>query len=74
MLPYNFKMPRRHPLELMSTSVAGRSAVPDMNVERILQNLLADHDDDVSWGPNNMFELARCSTPGCLFNQIDEVA
>jgi protoporphyrinogen oxidase len=68
MLPYNFTV-WGHPLEMMSTSWQG-DRVPDVNVERILQNLLADR-DDVSWGPNNMFKFPLLGT-GMLYDRMAE--
>ena len=49
--------------------VAGRPGA-DVDVERILQNLLADR-DDVSWGPNNMFKFPLLGT-GMLYDRMAE--
>jgi protoporphyrinogen oxidase len=68
MLPYNFKV-WAHPLEMMSTSWQG-DRVPNVDVSRILQNLLDDR-DDVSWGPNNKFKFPLLGT-GMLYERIAE--
>ena len=66
MRPYNFKV-WAHPLEMMSTQWQG-DRVPDVDVRRILQNLVADR-DDVGWGPNNKFKFPLLGT-GMLYERI----
>jgi protoporphyrinogen oxidase len=66
--PYNFKV-WGHPLSMMSTSWQG-DRVPDVDVRRILENLLEDR-DDVSWGPNNKFKFPLLGT-GMLYERIAE--
>jgi protoporphyrinogen oxidase len=68
MLPYNFKV-WAHPLEMMGTQWQG-DRVPQVDVRRILENLLADR-DDVSWGPNNKFKFPLLGT-GMLYDRIEE--
>jgi protoporphyrinogen oxidase len=68
MLPYNFKV-WAHPLEMMATQWQG-DRVPQVDVKRILENLLADR-DDVSWGPNNKFKFPLLGT-GMLYDRIAE--
>ena len=68
MAPYNFKV-WAHPLSMMSTSWQG-DRVPDVDVRRILENLLEDR-DDVSWGPNNKFKFPLLGT-GMLYERIAE--
>jgi protoporphyrinogen oxidase len=68
MNPYNFKV-WAHPLEMMDTQWQG-DRVPDVNVARILENLLDDR-DDVSWGPNNKFKFPLLGT-GMLYDRIAE--
>jgi protoporphyrinogen oxidase len=66
MLPYNFKV-WAHPLEMMGTNWQG-DRVPDVDVRRIMQNLLDDL-DDVNWGPNNKFKFPLLGT-GMLYDRI----
>jgi len=68
MMPYNFKV-WAHPLEMMSTSWQG-DRVPNVDVGRILDNLLESR-DDVSWGPNNKFKFPLLGT-GMLYDRIAE--
>ena len=68
MLPYNFKV-WAHPLEMMDIHWQG-DRVPNVDVRRILQNLLDDR-DDVSWGPNNKFKFPLLGT-GMLYERIAE--
>ena len=68
MMPYNFKV-WAHPLEMMSTSWQG-DRVPNVDVGRILENLLENR-DDVSWGPNNKFKFPLLGT-GMLYDRIAE--
>ena len=68
MTPYNFKV-WAHPLTMMSTSWQG-DRVPDVDVRRILENLLEDR-DDVSWGPNNKFKFPLLGT-GMLYERMAE--
>jgi len=66
MFPYNFKV-WAHPLEMMGTHWQG-DRVPDVDVRRILQNLLDDR-DDVNWGPNNRFKFPLLGT-GMLYDRM----
>lgn len=68
MLPYNFKV-WAHPLEMMDTHWQG-DRVPNVDVRRILHNLLVDR-DDVGWGPNNKFKFPLLGT-GMLYERIAE--
>jgi protoporphyrinogen oxidase len=64
MKPYNFKV-WAHPISHMSRDWLGeRVAMP--NLERILKNILNDQ-DDVSWGPNNMFKYPLHGGTGGLY-------
>src|ERR1700722_17461246 len=66
MFPYNFKV-WAHPLEMMGTNWQG-DRVPDVDVRRIMQNLLDDR-DDVNWGPNNRFKFPLLGT-GMLYDRM----
>lgn len=66
MMPYNFKV-WAHPIEMMSSSWQG-DRVPNVDVGRILGNLLENR-DDVSWGPNNKFKFPLLGT-GMLYDRI----
>ena len=66
MRPYNFKV-WAHPLEMLSTQWQG-DRVPNVDVRRILENLLANR-DDVGWGPNNKFKFPLLGT-GMLYDRI----
>jgi len=66
MAPYNFKV-WAHPLEMMGTQWQG-DRVPDVDVRRILQHLLAGS-DDVGWGPNNRFKFPLLGT-GMLYERM----
>ena len=68
MMPYNFKV-WAHPLEMMSASWQG-DRVPNVDVGRILENLLENR-DDVSWGPNNKFKFPLLGT-GMLYDRMAE--
>ena len=68
MMPYNFKV-WAHPLEMMSASWQG-DRVPNVDVGRILENLLENR-DDVSWGPNTKFKFPLLGT-GMLYDRIAE--
>lgn len=68
MLPYNFKV-WAHPVDTMSTSWQG-DRVPEVDIERIVRNQVADR-DDVSWGPNNKFKFPLLGT-GMLYERIAE--
>jgi protoporphyrinogen oxidase len=64
MKPYNFKV-WAHPIQHMSRDWLGeRVAMP--NIENILKNVLLDQ-DDVSWGPNNMFKFPLRGGTGGLY-------
>ena len=66
MSPYNRKV-WAHPLEMLGTNWQG-DRVPNVDVRRILQNLLDDR-DDVSWGPNNRFKFPLLGT-GMLYERM----
>ena len=66
MVPYNLKV-WAHPLEMIGTHWQG-DRVPDVDLRRILQNLLDDR-DDVNWGPNNKFKFPLLGT-GMLYDRI----
>jgi UDP-galactopyranose mutase len=66
MLPYNFKV-WAHPLSMMDTHWQG-DRVPNVDVRRILHNLLVDA-DDVGWGPNNKFKFPLLGT-GMLYERL----
>lgn len=68
MMPYNFKV-WAHPVGMMSASWQG-DRVPNVDVGRILENLLESR-DDVSWGPNNKFKFPLLGT-GMLYDRIAE--
>jgi protoporphyrinogen oxidase len=53
MRPYNFKV-WAHPTELMNKEWIGER-VAMIDVDRALKNVMLEQ-DDVSWGPNNMFK------------------
>ena len=65
-MPYNFKV-WAHPLDMMSASWQG-DRVPNVDVGRILENLLENR-DDVSWGPNNKFKFPLLGT-GMLYDRM----
>jgi protoporphyrinogen oxidase len=66
MAPYNFKV-WAHPLEMMGTHWQG-DRVPEVDVRRILQNLVNDR-DDVGWGPNSRFKFPLLGT-GMLYERL----
>jgi len=66
MAPYNFKV-WAHPLEMMGTHWQG-DRVPEVDLRRILQNLVEDR-DDVSWGPNSRFKFPLLGT-GMLYERM----
>jgi protoporphyrinogen oxidase len=66
MAPYNFKV-WAHPLEMMGTHWQG-DRVPDVDLRRILQNLVEDR-DDVAWGPNSRFKFPLLGT-GMLYERM----
>jgi protoporphyrinogen oxidase len=68
MEPYNFKV-WAHPLEMMDTRWQG-DRVPNVDSQRILENLVYDR-DDVSWGPNNTFKFPLLGT-GMLYERMAE--
>lgn len=64
MIPYNSKV-WAHPLHRMSKRwIAERVSVID--IQRVLRNVLLEH-DDVSWGPNNTFKFPLYGGTGGLF-------
>ena len=54
---------------MMSASWQG-DRVPNVDVGRILENLIENR-DDVSWGPNNKFKFPLLGT-GMLYDRIAE--
>ncbi|MGO8764074.1 MAG: protoporphyrinogen/coproporphyrinogen oxidase [Limisphaerales bacterium] len=66
MLPYNFKV-WAYPPEMMNAVWVGeRVAVTDL--KRVLHNL-AHRKDDVSWGPNNMFQFPKYGGTGAIWRE-----
>ncbi|MDD5455866.1 MAG: FAD-dependent oxidoreductase [Candidatus Margulisbacteria bacterium] len=69
MKPYNFKV-WAHPLNMMSKDwIAERVSVIDIN--RVLKNIIFNQ-DDVAWGPNNMFKFPLFGGTGAIFTGIAE--
>src|SRR3954469_23581717 len=66
MTPYNFKV-WAHPLQMMGTHWQG-DRVPDVDLRRILKNLVEDR-DDVGWGPNSRFKFPLLGT-GMLYERM----
>lgn len=67
MKPYNFKV-WAHPVSHMSRDWLGeRVALPD--IEKIMRNVLLDQ-DDVAWGPNNMFKYPLRGGTGGLYSPM----
>jgi len=64
--PYNFKV-WAHPLDMMGTHWQG-DRVPEVDLRRILKNLVEDR-DDVSWGPNSKFKFPLLGT-GMLYERM----
>ena len=56
MRPYNFKVWATQPEQMSYQWIGDRVSVVD--VERALQNIFLEK-DDVSWGPNNRFQLSK---------------
>ena len=72
MLPYNFKV-WAHPPETMDWQWIGER-VSVVDVKRVLQNLVLG-EDDVSWGPNNLFTFPLKGGTGEIFGRLaDRVA
>jgi len=67
MLPYNFKVWATPP-ELMSYKWIGER-VSVVSLERVLKNILLQQ-DDVSWGPNNMFKFPLTGGTGEIFRRM----
>jgi protoporphyrinogen oxidase len=66
MAPYNWKV-WAHPLEMLGTQWQG-DRVPNVDVDRIIENHRGDR-DDVSWGPNNKFKFPLLGT-GMLYERM----
>ncbi|MFZ5495238.1 MAG: protoporphyrinogen/coproporphyrinogen oxidase [Verrucomicrobiota bacterium] len=62
--PYNFKVWAYAPEKLNVRWVGERVAVADLG--RVLHNL-AHHKDDVSWGPNNLFNFPKHGGTGAIW-------
>ena len=65
MLPYNFKVWAYPPEQLAYHWVGERVAVTDLS--RVLENLIFER-DDLSWGPNNVFQFPRQGGTGAIWN------
>lgn len=67
LIPYNHKV-WAYPPEMLNTRWVGeRVAVP--NVDRIRRNI-AEHRDDVSWGPNNTFRFPLHGGTGAIWSAV----
>jgi protoporphyrinogen oxidase len=70
MLPYNFKV-WAHPAETMDFGWVGdRVAVTDL--ERVLDNIFHEK-DDISWGPNNMFQFPVVGGTGAVWEAVADL-
>jgi protoporphyrinogen oxidase len=65
LLPYNFKV-WAYPAEQLNFSWVGDRIAP-VDLARILQNLIFEK-DDVSWGPNNLFNFPKHGGTGAIWN------
>ena len=65
MLPYNFKVWAYPAKDLAYNWVGERVAVADL--ARILDNLVFEK-DDLSWGPNNVFQFPKHGGTGAIWN------
>jgi protoporphyrinogen oxidase len=64
LLPYNFKVWAFPPEEMNHTWIGDRVAVTDL--ARVLDNLIFER-DDVSWGPNKVFQFPRYGGTGAIW-------
>jgi protoporphyrinogen oxidase len=67
LVPYNKKVWAYPPEMLDATWVGERVAVPDL--DRIRRNI-AEHRDDVSWGPNNTFRFPLHGGTGAIWSNV----
>lgn len=67
MFPYNFKV-WAHPLEIMDWRWIGER-VSVVDVRRVLKNIVFNQ-DDVSWGPNNVFRFPLFGGTGEIFRRL----
>ncbi|SDN44112.1 UDP-galactopyranose mutase [Desulfonauticus submarinus] len=67
LLPYNFKV-WATPLEKMNFQWIGER-VSVINLKRILKNIILEQ-DDVSWGPNNLFKFPLVGGTGEIFRRL----
>jgi protoporphyrinogen oxidase len=71
MLPYNFKVWAFDPKYLSYSWIGERVAVTDL--ERVTKNILFDQ-DDISWGPNNLFQFPRTGGTGAIWERVADLA
>lgn len=67
MFPYNFKV-WAWPLDEMSHHWTGDRVAP-VDLERILSNIIREH-DDVAWGPNNTFRFPLRGGTGEIWRRL----
>lgn len=67
LVPYNMKVWAVPPEMLNTRWVGERVAVPDL--DRIRRNI-AEHRDDVSWGPNNTFRFPLHGGTGAIWSAV----
>ncbi|MBN1916850.1 MAG: FAD-dependent oxidoreductase [Verrucomicrobia bacterium] len=67
MEPYNFKVWATHPSEMSAAWIAERVSVVD--IERVLRNVITQH-DDVAWGPNNLFRFPLRGGTGEIYRRF----
>jgi protoporphyrinogen oxidase len=67
MMPYNFKVWAYPPCSMNKEWIGERVSTP--SIERVLGNVLLDH-DDAGWGPNNTFKYPRYGGTGGLFERM----
>ncbi len=65
MAPYNFQV-WAHPLEEMDYKWIGER-VPIIDPARVLKNIILE-EDDVNWGPNNVFTFPKVGGTGAIYN------
>ncbi|MHA8086488.1 protoporphyrinogen/coproporphyrinogen oxidase [Aquirufa sp. Wall-65K1] len=70
MFPYNFKV-WAYPPEMMNANWVGeRVAVSDLG--RIVENIIFEK-DDLSWGPNNLFQFPKTGGTGSIWKAVGEL-
>ena len=67
MIPYNRKIWTVDPSEMNSRWLGDR--VPTVDLERVERNV-AEHRDDVAWGPNAMFQFPKKGGTGAIWNEL----